>query len=153
MKITYAAAALTAAALSAGLVAGPATAAPSAPAVHTRAAIAAELIASGCTVHWVGGANGSGWHADYSDTMTVNTKKGQTGDRVREVQCLLTAAAGELDDTALRPGGVDGDFGQNTKNAVVHAQKTYFFRGNSSEWDGEVGAKTWPKLRRYTDYL
>jgi peptidoglycan hydrolase-like protein with peptidoglycan-binding domain len=120
----------------------------SARATATRTALAL----AGCTVDWRGGANGA-WYAGYSDTMTVNTKKGQTGDRVREVQCLLTAAAGELDDTNLRPGGVDGDFGSNTKAAVVYAQKTYFFPHDSSQWDGEVGAKTWPKLRRFTDFV
>jgi hypothetical protein len=154
MKSRYLMAALAAAtALGLGFAAPASAAAPS-QASHRIASERARSAAAlaGCTVSWRGGANGA-WYAGYDDTMTTNTKKGQTGDRVREVQCLLTAAAGELDDANLRPGGVDGDFGANTKAAVVYAQKKYFFPHDSSQWDGEVGAKTWPKLRRYTDYV
>jgi hypothetical protein len=123
--------------------------------VSARATAARTALAlAGCTVEWRGDANG-GWYAGYSDTMTINTKKGQTGNRVKEVQCLLINAAYFLSDNHLRPGntGADGDFGDNTKAAVVYAQKTYFFPHDSSQWDGEVGSKTWPKLRRATDYV
>jgi hypothetical protein len=133
------------AALAAAAIVGTGLAAPASAATPVQAAVA------GCHVHWEGGANGH-WFADYSDTMTTNTKRGQTGDRVREVQCLLTVFAGESGDRELLPGGVDGIFGANTEDAVVHAQKKFFPR-SSSEWDGEVGSKTWPKLRRYTDYI
>ena len=149
MKSRFLIAALAAAALAGSAFAAPASAAPAfAPSGDTVRALAA----AGCTISWRGGTNGA-WYAGYSDTNTTNTKRGQAGDRVREVQCLLTAFAGEKGDSQLSPGGVDGEFGANTEDAVVRAQKAYFFPRASSEWDGEVGSKTWPKLRRFTDYI
>lgn len=42
-------------------------------------------------------------------------------------------------------GGADGYFGRGTYNAVVAFQKMVF-PGQSREWDGIIGAKTWGKL-------
>ncbi|MFJ9562298.1 peptidoglycan-binding protein [Streptomyces fuscichromogenes] len=84
----------------------------------------------------------------YSDTNTTNTKKGQTGDRVIEVQCLLTYWANRVGDSKYSPKGIDGEFGTNTENAVINAQKACF--SDSKEWDGEVGQNTWPCLRRWS---
>ncbi|MER5791697.1 peptidoglycan-binding domain-containing protein [Streptomyces sp. NPDC001980] len=81
----------------------------------------------------------------YSDTNTTNTKKGQTGSRVIEVQCLLTYWANRVGESKYDPKGIDGQFGSNTEAAVINAQKACF--SDSSEWDGEVGPNTWPCLR------
>ena len=40
---------------------------------------------------------------------------------------------------------LDGSFGWHTFNAVVEAQKKAF-PNDKSEWDGEVGPKTWKAL-------
>lgn len=81
-----------------------------------------------------------------STTMTINTKRGQTGARVAEVQCLLEFWSWYWGDPTLDPKGHDGSFGANTERAVINAQKA-LFPGQPSEWDGEVGPKTWPALR------
>jgi hypothetical protein len=83
-----------------------------------------------------------------SDTNTINTEKGQTGSRVIEVQCLLTYWANRVGESKYSPKGVDGKFGTNTENAVINAQKSCF--SDSTQWDGEVGTKTWPCLRRWS---
>jgi peptidoglycan hydrolase-like protein with peptidoglycan-binding domain len=76
---------------------------------------------------------------------TALTKSGQTGSaaekRIKEVQCLIdisTSYPTWLDE--------DGKFGTKTYNAVVAAQK-HAFPDSPGEWDGQVGAKTWAKLR------
>jgi hypothetical protein len=87
-------------------------------------------------------------YAGWSSTLTTNTAYGQANDRVKEVQCLLTEWAYDHGAAKYDPQGVDGQFGSNTKAAVINAQK-YCFPSDSSQWDGEVGPKTWPCLRYY----
>ncbi|MEV5357030.1 peptidoglycan-binding protein [Streptomyces sp. NPDC052693] len=76
---------------------------------------------------------------------TALTKAGQTGSaaakRIREVQCLININTSY--PTVLE---VDGKFGTKTYNAVVSVQK-HAFPNDSSQWDGQVGTKTWAKLR------
>ncbi|MEU1514962.1 peptidoglycan-binding domain-containing protein [Streptomyces sp. NPDC005811] len=87
-------------------------------------------------------------YTGHSDTNTINTERGQSGERVIEVQCLLTYWANRVGDNKYSPKGVDGQFGANTENAVINAQKACF--SDSSQWDGEVGPNTWPCLRRWS---
>ncbi|MEV4442356.1 peptidoglycan-binding domain-containing protein [Streptomyces sp. NPDC049577] len=72
----------------------------------------------------------------YSGTKV--TRRGDTGDRVREVQCLLIGWGFDVG-----PSGIDGDFGPATYNAVRDFQAWY----GGLAVDGEVGKNTWPALR------
>ena len=62
-------------------------------------------------------------------------KRGSKGTAVKVLQTMLGFTG---DD-------VDGSFGWHTFNAVVEAQKKAF-PNDKSEWDGEVGPKTWKYL-------
>ncbi|CAM5269929.1 hypothetical protein GCM10010329_01740 [Streptomyces spiroverticillatus] len=78
-------------------------------------------------------ARDCGWY--YGTALTV---RGHTGDRVREVQCLLRSWGFEVG-----PQGVDGVFGANTEGAVRAFQHWY----GGLAVDGKVGANTWAALR------
>ncbi|MFJ2740459.1 peptidoglycan-binding protein [Streptomyces sp. NPDC087440] len=78
-------------------------------------------------------ARDCGWY--YGTALTV---RGHTGDRVREVQCLLRSWGFEVG-----PQGVDGVFGANTEGAVRQFQHWY----GGLAVDGKVGANTWAALR------
>jgi peptidoglycan hydrolase-like protein with peptidoglycan-binding domain len=114
---------------------------------HAETAPAATAAAA-CSFEW----REPYMYAGHSNTLTAITKKGHSGSRVREVQCLLLFFSDYHDDPKLSARGVDGVFGDNTRNAVLHAQRHYLFPGNGREWDGEVGPKTWPGLRRLSFY-
>ncbi|MFF7335362.1 peptidoglycan-binding protein [Streptomyces sp. NPDC090306] len=118
-----------------------------APAASAAVPAAAPASATAYTCHysWTTSGSVSYLYAGYSNTNTINTKSGQTGSRVVEVQCLLTYWANRVGDSKFSPKGIDGEFGANTKAAVINAQKVCF--SDSSEWDGEVGPNTWPCLR------
>jgi len=60
--------------------------------------------------------------------------QGNTGDRVREVQCLLDSWGFDIGSA-----GVDGRFGPDTAKAVRSFQA--WFGGLTI--DGKVGANTW----------
>ena len=62
-------------------------------------------------------------------------KRGSKGKAVRVLQAMLGFTGDDL----------DGSFGWHTFNAVVEAQKKAF-PNDKSEWDGEVGPKTWKAL-------
>lgn len=62
--------------------------------------------------------------------------KGCAGPEVKTIQRIIYARG--IDRTLV----VDGDFGPATKYGVIALQKQ-LFPNASSEWDGEVGAKTW----------
>ncbi|MFC9201318.1 protein kinase [[Kitasatospora] papulosa] len=68
---------------------------------------------------------------------TALTQYGDRGDRVRQVQCILKARG-----YGIGPGGVDGDFGVDTRDAVK-----WFQRDHNLNVDGQVGEDTWPTLR------
>jgi peptidoglycan hydrolase-like protein with peptidoglycan-binding domain len=113
---------LAAVALGSGLAVGPAAGAFAAE--HTVASVPSQC----------GGYSG-----------TTLTKAGQTGSdavkRIKEVQCLInynTSYPNWLDQ--------DGKFGDKTYNAVIAVQKEAI-PNDSSQWDGQVGTKTWGKLR------
>ncbi|TJZ54250.1 peptidoglycan-binding protein [Streptomyces piniterrae] len=66
----------------------------------------------------------------------ATTGRGDRGDRVREVQCLINLWNGGT------PLQVDGDFGPRTESWVV-----YFQDVNGLGVDGIVGPETWNALR------
>ncbi|MGW1375013.1 peptidoglycan-binding domain-containing protein [Streptomyces sp. NPDC002446] len=74
-------------------------------------------------------------HCGYYDG-TATTQRGDRGDRVREIQCLINVWSGghALD--------VDGAFGPRTESWVVHFQDV-----NNLQVDGIVGPQTWGALR------
>ncbi|MFI6765579.1 peptidoglycan-binding protein [Streptomyces sp. NPDC050355] len=64
------------------------------------------------------------------------TRRGDHGDRVREIQCLINLWNGGS------PLAVDGDFGPRTESWVV-----YFQDVRGLQVDGVVGPQTWNSLR------
>lgn len=75
--------------------------------------------------------------ANYGTVVTIYLnllKQGHEGPEVKTVQRILNAAGQKVD--------VDGKYGPATKSGVKNLQKT-LFPNEASEWDGEVGAKTW----------
>ena len=63
-------------------------------------------------------------------------RKGAKGAKVRELQEKLIKLG-----FSCGPDGADGDFGNNTRTAVIEFQKKAF-PNEPVEWDGEVGPKT-----------
>jgi len=74
----------------------------------------------------------------------VETVRGDQGNRVREVQCLLVYWG-----YSVGSSGVDGDFGPATESAVRKFQSdTYSVCGPPGlVSDGRVGKHTWSALR------
>lgn len=68
---------------------------------------------------------------------TALTEKGDTGNAVKEVQCILVARG-----FSVGSGGVDGQFGPDTQ-AGVEAFQT----ARHITVDGQVGPQTWAALR------
>ncbi|MGY3685029.1 peptidoglycan-binding domain-containing protein [Streptomyces sp. TE33382] len=110
--------ALAAATMVAGLTAG--TAAAATPTTGTQQG--AEYSAAGC-----------GYYSG-----TALTVRGNTGNRVKEVQCLLISWGFNIG-----PDGIDGNFGANTEGAVRQFQSWY----GGLTTDGKVGTNTWRALR------
>lgn len=79
----------------------------------------------------------SGWYCGW-ESGTPYTDRGDRGNKVREVQCLLRDVWG----FNIGRTGVDGDFGAATESAVKAFQRS---RGLTA--DGKVGPNTWSKLR------
>lgn len=72
--------------------------------------------------------------ADRSPTL----RKGMTGEAVERMQKLLIKAGEDCG-----PDGADGDFGGNTREAVIRFQRRY-----QLETDGIVGPQTWAALEQ-----
>ncbi|SDS45456.1 peptidoglycan-binding domain-containing protein [Microlunatus soli] len=137
MKIARAAAtAAMGLALAAGSVAT-ATAAPSADrgAAPTEATRSVQPYAS-CHVYWRNTAHYGGWTAGYSWAWNKIVGPGATGNRVKEIQCLLKK-------NGFNPGSVDGIYGSKTKKAVWNLQHYCSWTAR----DGIVGPDTWRCLR------
>ncbi|MFJ3665479.1 protein kinase [Streptomyces sp. NPDC090106] len=100
------------------------TPAPTATVTRTASAPATPAWISDCTYY-----SGNGL-TDYGDT----------GQRVVQVQCMLTKRG-----YSVGSSGVDGEFGRDTEAAVKQFQSA---RG--LEVDGQVGPKTWAALRSTT---
>ena len=69
-------------------------------------------------------------------TTSTNLKKGSKGAKVKELQENLIKLG-----YSVGTWGADGDFGDDTKKAVIAFQKDAF-PDNESEWDGVVGKNT-----------
>ena len=67
-------------------------------------------------------------------------KKGSRNEYVRIAQTKLTEKGHKL-----YKYGIDGDFGEETRKAVIEFQKKVF-PNEPKEWDGIIGTKTWAKL-------
>ncbi|GAA4068151.1 protein kinase domain-containing protein [Streptomyces shaanxiensis] len=81
------------------------------------------------------------WLSDcthYSGTEL--TQRGDTGQRVLQVQCMLTKRG-----YSVGGAGVDGEFGADTESAV-----RLFQSDKGLDVDGDVGPNTWAALRRST---
>ncbi|MFI8287734.1 peptidoglycan-binding protein [Streptomyces sp. NPDC085614] len=94
---------------------------------------------AGCTIRWRTTDNYAGFTAGYSWAWNVEVGPGATGDRVREIQCLINNHA-YYDGPRLT---VDGDYGNATKTAVRTLQRNWGGIGV----DGIVGPDTWRALR------
>ena len=80
--------------------------------------------------------------ADKGYTVAVKQlSNGSKGATVKALQALLIGYGGETAKTVKNAGGVDGEFGPGTENAV-----RFYQRANGLEADGIVGQKTWAKL-------
>jgi peptidoglycan hydrolase-like protein with peptidoglycan-binding domain len=80
----------------------------------------------------------------------AETVKGDTGNRVREIQCLLVYTFGyDLGSSGPSYNGVDGQFGTKTYNAVLNLQRNLNDLGCPRQLseDGKVGTHTWSALR------
>ncbi|MFI5688349.1 protein kinase [Streptomyces sp. NPDC051636] len=66
-----------------------------------------------------------------------NTRQGDSGKRVLQVQCILTQRGYDVGSS-----GVDGDFGSGTESAVRNFQSD-----KGLDADGVVGHETWTALR------
>ncbi|MEW2622963.1 serine/threonine-protein kinase [Streptomyces sp. NPDC048106] len=77
------------------------------------------------------------WNSCHYYSGTALTQYGNTGSRVKEVQCILKSRGYNIG-----PAGVDGIFGQDTLTAVKRFQRLH-----GLEVDGQVGVHTWAKLR------
>ena len=78
----------------------------------------------------------------YGEEMSIKMhvlKSGSSGAEVKTVQRILYARG--IYGADNKPIKVDGDYGANTKAAVIKLQKQ-LFPTVSSEWDGVWGAKT-----------
>jgi peptidoglycan hydrolase-like protein with peptidoglycan-binding domain len=105
------------------------------PAVGTAAVTASSVSASS-------------WQCGYY-SGNAETVKGDTGDRVREVQCLVVYVFGQnVGTSGPAHDGVDGEFGTKTYNAVVSIQKSLnSVCTRQLSVDGKVGTHTWSALR------
>ncbi|WP_329230364.1 serine/threonine-protein kinase [Streptomyces canus] len=97
---------------------------PTATVTRTAAPPATPAWISGCTY--------------YSGTEL--TDYGDTGQRVVQVQCMLTKRG-----YSVGGSGVDGEFGKDTQSAVKQFQSA-----KGLEVDGQVGPNTWAALRSST---
>ena len=68
-------------------------------------------------------------------------KKGCKGNSVRALQILLKGYGYDLGTWGTNHDGIDSEFGEDTKAAVIEFQ-----RAVGEDDDGEVGPKTWAKL-------
>jgi murein L,D-transpeptidase YcbB/YkuD len=87
-------------------------------------------------------ANYTGHTAGYSWAWNKLVRRGDTGNRVKEIQCLLDFWADVYNEADFEPGPLDGAFGKKTKEAVLAFQS---FHGLPV--DGIVGPATWRSLR------
>ena len=83
----------------------------------------------------------------YGDAVSVelnSIKKGSKGPQVKTIQRIIYARG--INKSLV----VDGEFGALTYNGVLALQKQ-LFPDDQSEWDGEVGSKTWTAVLTQLD--
>ncbi|GGX36612.1 hypothetical protein GCM10010297_67360 [Streptomyces malachitofuscus] len=101
-------------------------------------------VAASCTVHWRTGGGHAGFTAGYSWAWNTVVQRGDVGNMVREIQCLIN-------DHAYYGGpklAVDGDYGPRTQAAVRTLQANWSASGSHPILvDGIVGPQTWRALR------
>ncbi|WP_020118641.1 serine/threonine-protein kinase [Streptomyces canus] len=97
---------------------------PTATVTKTAAPPATPAWISGCTYY----------------SGTEQTEYGDKGQRVVQVQCMLTKRG-----YSVGGSGVDGEFGKDTQSAVKQFQSA-----KGLEVDGQVGPHTWAALRSST---
>ncbi|MFF4174241.1 peptidoglycan-binding protein [Streptomyces sp. NPDC001744] len=114
------------------VLAGPGTATAATGVERNATTLSAQ---AACSVSWRVGVDYEGLTAGYSWAWNVVISQGATGDRVREIQCLLGYHGYGVT--------VDGQFGPATKTAV-----TSFQRARGIGADGIVGPSTWRQLRK-----
>ncbi|MEU6353949.1 serine/threonine-protein kinase [Streptomyces sp. NPDC047072] len=98
----------------------------------TATATVTKTTAPPATPAWISGCT------YYSGT--AQTDYGDTGQRVVQVQCMLTKRG-----YSVGSSGVDGEFGRDTETAVKQFQTA-----KGLEVDGQVGPNTWAALRSST---
>ncbi|MFR0359526.1 peptidoglycan-binding domain-containing protein [Streptomyces sediminimaris] len=98
--------------------------------------------AATCTIRWQTSGGHSGFTAGYSWAWNTIVQRGDEGNAVREIQCLVNSHA-YYDGPKLT---VDGAYGQLTESAVRRLQ-TNWSRAHSITIDGIVGPQTWRALR------
>ncbi|MET9707743.1 peptidoglycan-binding domain-containing protein [Streptomyces griseus] len=116
------------------VLAGPGTAAASTEPARSLTPASTQAV---CPVHWKTGVDYAGRTAGYSWAWNVLVSQGATGDRVREIQCLVNYQIGY----GLT---VDGNFGPATRAGVEKLQRDR----RLTPVDGIVGPDTWRQLRR-----
>ncbi|MFE3269239.1 peptidoglycan-binding protein [Streptomyces sp. NPDC059215] len=103
---------------------------------HATGTVHTDSAASRCLIWRRTSDNYEGLTAGYSWAWNVVVGPGDSGDRVREIQCLTDFWVGE-------PSVLDGDYGPATEQAVRDAQAA--LPGCAA--DGVVGPDTWRCLR------
>lgn len=84
---------------------------------------------------------------DCVDVANYDVGRGDTGNYVREVQCLLNYA---LNPSVYGRVDVDGEFGPRTENQVKAFQRCMRGKGHTNvDVDGRVGSITAPLLQRW----
>ncbi|NGO83497.1 peptidoglycan-binding domain-containing protein [Streptomyces sp. 196(2019)] len=114
------------------VLAGSGTAAAAPEARESTETVSAQ---AACSVYWRNGVDYDGLTAGYSWAWNVLVAQGNTGDRVREIQCLLNYHGFGVT--------VDGDFGPATASKVRSFQSA-----RNIGVDGKVGPSTWRQLRK-----
>jgi peptidoglycan hydrolase-like protein with peptidoglycan-binding domain len=97
-----------------------------------------------CNTYWKTSGGHAGFTAGYSWAWNTVVQRGDEGDIVRKIQCLINGHA-YYDGPKLT---VDGDYGPATE-AAVHTLQANWSAGGSHRIriDGIVGPQTWRALR------
>lgn len=83
---------------------------------------------------------------DCIDVANRDVGRGDTGNYVREVQCLLNWA---VNPNTYHRIAVDGEFGPDTEGKVIKFQQCANTHGAGLAVDGRVGTHTAPQLQNW----
>ncbi|MFI1568569.1 peptidoglycan-binding protein [Streptomyces sp. NPDC020490] len=102
------------------------------------------VAAATCNIHWKTSGGHSGFTAGYSWAWNTVVQRGDRGDIVREIQCVINNHA-YYDGPKLT---ADGDYGAKTETAVRGLQANWSAGGSHPvSVDGMVGPQTRRALR------